>query len=119
MCLSTIKPNLKKEVAKLKIESDGYIWLAKTFNVRTGFLTGACREFEFYKGKNTAKGGIIGRRNNRYKAGFHCYLTKKAARTWYGWQGWVKVKPEWITAIGFQNGGGVSAIVVVCKHIII
>jgi len=116
MCLNTIRPNLKKEISKLKVHSDGYIWLWKVFGVKSdNALSGCCRNFVFYEGKNTARGGKITNGAFTYPAGFHCYISKKAAEeNWCGHVQQVKVRKSWITSIGLQWGT-----VVVCKHIII
>ena len=115
MCLNRIRPNLKKEISKLEVHSDGYIWLWKAFHV-TGedCLEGVIQEHTFYEGKNTASGGHIGHHNYRYPAGFHCYVSRRAARNWFSYTQRVKVRKSWITTIGAQEGT-----VIVCKHIII
>lgn len=45
----------------------------------------------------------------RYKAGFHCFATRKGAVSWYRGRDDrrivpCKIRPEWITAIGIQSG---------------
>ena len=124
MCLHEISYNLKKEVAKLKVESDGYIWLYKVFGLASDDeLIGDYNSFVFYEGKNTASDGEIGY-NPTYSAGFHCFAHKAATKLWHPRHydshiGLVKTRKSWITAVGKQYANGRRNKVVVCKHIII
>lgn len=110
MCLQTIRPDLEKEVNKLKKDSKGYIKLWKVFSVnRKDELRGIFYDRTFYDGKNTSKEG----------PGFHCFTSITGAKNW--WPGLnlltvpVKVKPTWIKNVGTQAGRRA----VTCKHIII
>jgi len=130
MCLGTRMPpkKLKRYIKSLKTRADGYVRLWKVFQFnKNDELSGAHQNYDFYEGKNTAdtKKSIECMYNyTHYRAGFHCFTTKKAAelftRRWYSDAGNetivpVKVQKTWITAAGRDHVEGC----VVCKHIII
>ena len=126
MCLCTVYEGRKKENAinRLDVRVDGYIWLWKAFGEGyDGNLHPPCFWANIYEGKNTAKGNYIsyydysgfGGGHKQYKAGFHCMTTERNAKPWGQVIVPIKVKREWITSIGLQDGDKC----VVCKHIII
>lgn len=130
MCLDWAGNNLKRSVRELEIREDGYVWLWKVFDLdKEDNLVGQFHKYDFYEGKNTAKGQIVLDYSRyiatiQYEPGFHCFLDKKAADDWAKYAKNtsrervivpVKVRKTWITTIGEQD----STKVVVCKHIII
>ena len=124
MCLCQAYEGRKKETAinRLDVRVDGYIWLWKAFREDfDGNLHPPCFWANMYEGKNTAKGSSIRYYDlgtlavKSYKAGFHCMTTERNAKPWGAIVVPVKVKREWIVAVGIQDG----CKTVVCKHIIL
>ena len=133
MCLRNRynESRVKREIKRMgvQMDKDGYIHLYKGFGVRgDGTLRGSHRiGVEFYEGKNTAKrpnrycnkrgipfyDGRTGAQNY-YPYGFHCFVDRDDAKHWGDYMRVVKVKPEWIVAMGENSGK-----CVVCKHMII
>ena len=137
MCLnySMSAREQKSEIDKLEVKEDGYVWLWKVFDVDSeGNLVAQFNDYDFYEGKNTAKGKIVKAYNGskasyQYTPGFHAFFNKDDAEWWERESKYtradrivvpIKVKKSWITTIGFQDIGWADFIkVVVCKHIII
>jgi hypothetical protein len=133
MCLDILsnKVNKKSHIADLAIEKDGYICMWKVFDVdKDDNLVAQFHNYNFYEGKNTARGKIIlnfdgDEARVKYEPGFHCFKDEEEAANWS--QGCnndsgrervtypIKVKREWITSVGSQGWRRVF----VCKHIFI
>ena len=131
MCLEHLHFGSKNVIDTLvkKADEEGYIWLWKVFEVKLDdTLVAQFHDYSFYEGKNTARGRIAKELDGdkavvQYTPGFHCCINKIDARWWKKVSRDnhrekiivpIKVKKEWITAVGYQGG-----IVIVCKHIII
>ena len=134
MCLDAVrKPAEAKRVTRdLDIKKDKYVRLWKVFCIdKDGCLVAQFKKYQFYEGKNTAKGETItnihGRKDNniQYTPGFHSFTTKHDAEGWINISNDflrlkkevypVRIKKAWITDIGVQGG----RVVVVSKHIVI
>ena len=135
MCLSVIHSLEKRAetISKLKVRKDGYTTVYKVFGVdNEDNLIAQFKDYAFYEGKNTARCKYVttltgAKELGQYQPGFHSFLTKGSATQWmrdcnipfcksremvvYP----VKIKKEWITGTGYQNG----ATVIVSKHMVI
>ncbi len=133
MCLtSNYRGNKQHYIKDLETRVDGYIWLWKLFALdEEDNLIAQFQKYDFYEGKNTAKGKVIksfhGYRSDcQYEPGFHCFASEEQAINWDSNSRNdeneervvvpIKVRRTWITTIGYQDSAGK---VIVCKHIII
>ena len=134
MCLQIVAKQKQREetIKKLKVDKDGYVKLWRVFRrAKEKGLTGQFNDYDFKEGKNTAKGDyILNMWQNevpgymQYTPGFHSFIRKKDAEEWADCtKGMargnvmhpVKIKKEWITDTGIQDG----SVVIISKHIII
>jgi len=131
MCLDSSKTKQKAFIRDLKFGKDKYVELWKVFDLDAeGNLVAQFHNYNFNKGKNTARGTCIreylgGKSGYQYEPGFHCFIGRESAISWkkdaknnYGRERIIKsikVRKSWITNIGYQD----DHLVLVCKHIVI
>lgn len=132
MCLGVVSEQTeqKKVIRELEIREDGYVWLWKVFDLDIDDnLVAQFNEYDFYEGKNTARGKYAKYSNGepcieQYEPGFHCFDKEEDANRWIRNARStnrervivpIQVKKSWITSTGWQSGKHV----IVCKHIVI
>ena len=130
MCLSGFG-DLEVGIKALRFTKRGYTTMWKVFGVdRNDELVGDFGRYSYYEGKNTAVTDYLIELFHwprRYQAGFHCFITKEAAKKWLLCTGGcgkdvvpVKVRKAWITTVGHQNTLYQGRLAVaICKHMII
>jgi len=135
MCLDVVKrpAEAKRVTRNMDIKKDKYVKLWKVFCIdENDCLVAQFKKYQFYEGKNTARGEAITNMHGdkiysreQYTPGFHSFTSKKDAERWINisndFSGLkreiypVRIKKAWVTNIGVQNG----KVVVVSKHIVI